>query len=190
MERFIAGFARGLCLWGAVMLLLGYAHIAPLAPVRGLRARIIAIIAMLPLPLARLLGYFYGAVAAWSGWQIARIGMFVEVALLALALGAGYLIASGARDSADKASAEPVAAADGGRDPGCVALNVRKFQFPIWSAYVIAPLFILLCSSQVIVRSESPLILIAFAGVAGLICGAAIHAYIGMKRWVLRRLSE
>jgi hypothetical protein len=69
-------------------------------------------------------------------------------------------------------------------------MDVRKFQFPVWSAYVIAPLFILLCSSQVIVRSEAPLILIAFACLAGLICGGASHAYIGIKRWLFRRFSE
>ena len=55
-------------------------------------------------------------------------------------------------------------------------------KMPIWFAYVLAPALLLLFTGKVILRSESPLVLVAFAVVSGLLSAAVLHAYVFIKR--------
>jgi len=55
-------------------------------------------------------------------------------------------------------------------------------KMSIWLAYVLAPVLILLFTGRVILRSESPLVLVAVSVGIGLVCAAVLHAYIFFKR--------
>jgi hypothetical protein len=97
MESFIGGFAIGLGLWGLMTLLTGFAVLFPLPTVRGAWARLIGVIALLPLPAASLLGYLWSCLAVSKGWhfsldEIRRLGIIVEGGLIVMALGAAYLM--------------------------------------------------------------------------------------------------
>jgi hypothetical protein len=49
-----------------------------------------------------------------------------------------------------------------------IAIDVKNL--PIWSAYILAPAFLLLCSGKVILRSESPIFLATImAGMVGVL---------------------
>lgn len=63
-------------------------------------------------------------------------------------------------------------------------------KLPIWSAYLIAPPLILLFAFQAIRRSDDPTILIAFSILCGLICAAALHGYVAIKRKLTRRPDQ
>ena len=55
-------------------------------------------------------------------------------------------------------------------------MNV-DFKLPIWSAYIIAPLFLLAVAGKVIWRSESPMFIAGCTIGSGLLCAAVMHAY-------------
>lgn len=55
-------------------------------------------------------------------------------------------------------------------------------KMPIWLAYVLAPALLLLLSGKVILRSEAPVVLAASMVSLGLLCAAALHAYVFVKR--------
>ena len=57
-------------------------------------------------------------------------------------------------------------------------------KLPIWSAYLIAPAFVLVCTAKVIIKSESPFLIGILAIGLGLVCAAALHAYSWAKRKV------
>lgn len=58
---------------------------------------------------------------------------------------------------------------------------------PIWLAYVVTPVLLLLFAGKVILGSESPLLLVAIMVSAGLICAAVLHAYIAIKGKLTQR---
>lgn len=55
---------------------------------------------------------------------------------------------------------------------------------PIWAAYLAAPLVLLALTYPVIVKSESPGVLIAFLVVCGLVCAVTLHGYVVLKKWL------
>jgi hypothetical protein len=57
-------------------------------------------------------------------------------------------------------------------------------RLPIWSAYFIAPAVILAIAFKVILRSESPVSLVAMLVGCGLFCAAVMHA---VEAWRKRR---
>ncbi len=61
---------------------------------------------------------------------------------------------------------------------------------PVWSAYLIAPALILAASWRVMMQSESPFLILAFAIVSGLICGGAVHGYVALKRVLQKRIGR
>jgi hypothetical protein len=98
MSKFITGFAFGLGLWGLVALIRGVALLPPIPTARGARARLIGVLAMLPLPAASGLGYLWALVAAPNGWiftweQLRLQGIIVEAVLVLSALLTMYLLA-------------------------------------------------------------------------------------------------
>jgi hypothetical protein len=60
-------------------------------------------------------------------------------------------------------------------------------RLPIWSAYFIAPAVLLGIAWKVIVRSESPVALVAMLVGCGLFCATVMHA---VEAWRKRRRGE
>ena len=58
---------------------------------------------------------------------------------------------------------------------------------PVWSAYIIAPAFILLVSLKTVARSDVAPLIVAFAVGSGLVCAAVLHGYLATKRWLASR---
>lgn len=54
-------------------------------------------------------------------------------------------------------------------------------KLPVWSAYIIAPLFLLGCGFTVIANSDRPVTIGGFMIGCGLICAAALHGYVWIK---------
>jgi ABC-type uncharacterized transport system permease subunit len=63
-------------------------------------------------------------------------------------------------------------------------------QLPVWSAYLLAPALIAAASWNVIMRSESPFLLLACAIGSGLVCAGAVHGYVAVKRKLQRQLRK
>ena len=63
-------------------------------------------------------------------------------------------------------------------------------NIPVWLAYILAPVFILLCAMPVMIRSESPVVLAAASIGCGLLCAATLHAYVAVKRRFVRGMRH
>jgi hypothetical protein len=62
------------------------------------------------------------------------------------------------------------------------SMNIEKL--PIWTAYIVAPLFLLAIMLKVIWTSDNTWLLVSFALISGLVCAAILHAYIRLKSFL------
>jgi len=62
----------------------------------------------------------------------------------------------------------------------------KPFQFPIWAAYLLAPIFFILFALRALWNMANPWPIVLMAVGSGLLCAAALHGYIYLKS-VIRR---
>jgi hypothetical protein len=94
----IVGVVIGLALWGLMTLVIGFARLAPFAPVRGWRARLIGLTAFLPAPLIFVAGYGWAEVAYRTDSrptldELRWWGRLIEIGAIAVTVGLMYLLA-------------------------------------------------------------------------------------------------
>ena len=63
---------------------------------------------------------------------------------------------------------------------------MRQEKFPIWSAYLIAPILTCVFGAETIMKSESPGILWIGSAVLGLLCAGVLHAYMAIKKRIAK----
>ena len=92
----LLGAEIGFALWGLMTVVVGVAHVPPYPTVRGAKARLLGLIALLPLGLIFPLGAIYRYTSPYHQWTPADVRPFaicLEIGLLIAAAAAQLVLA-------------------------------------------------------------------------------------------------